>query len=214
VPKGLFIPALSYAFAHPGPGQSVPKGLTIGNIEAGQVKLPDIRGRSITYRVTIPVNVGITDNIVIDYVPAVNGRTGMTRTYQKRRRPVPAAYGGSALEHGDRPSAHLLICSVALFVALHSASTVPVCEVSLCAGALDCPLGSADERGTFEGLVWSIVGSSRGPSGRGRRMRDIADAADVPFGTLRSLRGRRRRRQRCWNTIANRVFSVDPMVLP
>jgi hypothetical protein len=87
--KDFFDATLSYVLAHPKSGQQLPKGVTIGNIEVGQVNLPGIHGEAVAYRLTIPVTAGISIKLFIDFVLAVNGRTGMTLTYQNIGDPFP-----------------------------------------------------------------------------------------------------------------------------
>jgi hypothetical protein len=45
----------------------------------------------------------------------------------------------------------------------------------------------------------------------GWTLRKIARAADVPYPTLESIRqGSRRGTSKCWNTVADRVFELEP----
>jgi hypothetical protein len=86
----FFNAALSYALAHPSPGSTVPRGLTIGTIDVGQVNLPDVHGQSIAYRATVPVTIGsLTVKVSIDFVLVLKGRTGMTFTFQNVGAPFP-----------------------------------------------------------------------------------------------------------------------------
>ena len=82
--------ALEYALQHPQPGKELPPGASVGDAEVGTVNLPGVHAKPVVYRVTVPVTVGkLTIKVFIDFVFALQGRTGLDMTFQNVGQPFP-----------------------------------------------------------------------------------------------------------------------------
>jgi hypothetical protein len=82
--------ALSDALAHPDPGEELPKGVTIGDPDVGQLNLPDLHGESVVYRATLPVSAGaLRIKLFMDFAFASKGRTGLFLSFLNVGDPFP-----------------------------------------------------------------------------------------------------------------------------
>jgi hypothetical protein len=74
--------ALKVSFENPAPGETVPKGLTLGDTSVETVDL-GLHGKSVVYRATIRATVqGQQFEVISDFVLALKGRIGMTMSFQ------------------------------------------------------------------------------------------------------------------------------------
>jgi hypothetical protein len=78
----FFSAAIKSELENPGPGKTVPKGVTFGDLGIDDLDLPGIHGDVVAFRTTSPVTVqGTTITVNVDFVLALEGRTGMTFTF-------------------------------------------------------------------------------------------------------------------------------------
>jgi hypothetical protein len=78
----FFNTALALTLKNPGPGETTPEGLTLGDASVESVDL-GLHGKTVVYRATIPLTVqGQNAEVVSDFVLALKGRIGMTMSFQ------------------------------------------------------------------------------------------------------------------------------------
>jgi hypothetical protein len=74
--------ALKLSLENPAPGETVPKGLSLGDTSVESVDL-GLHGKSVVYRATIQASVqGQQFEVISDFVLALKGRIGMTMSFQ------------------------------------------------------------------------------------------------------------------------------------